>query len=270
MKYSERVSQIVTQARGESSIGVASSARQQDRTASRPFAVFDIDGTLIRWQLYHAVVDKLAKKGLLGDIAHSKLHNARMVWKRREHSNAFHDYETNLIHIYESALPTLSTKDFDYYVDEVAKKYKAQVYTFTRDLARKLKKSGYVLIAISGSHEELVRHIAQQYSFDIWVGSKYKRKGNNFTGEKEIASFDKKTVLQKIVKENGLTYLNSYGVGDSKSDAPMLNVVDNPIAFNPDRELIHIAKSKNWKIVIERKNVVYNLEASENGKYFLV
>ena len=35
MKYSERVSQIVTQARGKSSIGVASSARQQDRTASR-------------------------------------------------------------------------------------------------------------------------------------------------------------------------------------------------------------------------------------------
>ena len=26
----------------------------------RPFAVFDIDGTIIRWQLYHALADELA------------------------------------------------------------------------------------------------------------------------------------------------------------------------------------------------------------------
>jgi phosphoserine phosphatase len=34
---------------------------------SKRFAVFDLDGTLVRWQLYHALVDRLAKKGYLGE-----------------------------------------------------------------------------------------------------------------------------------------------------------------------------------------------------------
>ena len=32
-------------------------------TKGRPFAVFDIDGTLIRWQLYHSIADTLARLG---------------------------------------------------------------------------------------------------------------------------------------------------------------------------------------------------------------
>ena len=37
----------------------------KDSTQSRPFAVFDIDGTLIRWQLYHAVADDMAKQNII-------------------------------------------------------------------------------------------------------------------------------------------------------------------------------------------------------------
>ena len=33
-------------------------------------------------------------------------------------------------------------------------------------------------------------------------------------------------------------------VGDSKSDAEMLAMVENPIAFNPDEELLKIATAK--------------------------
>lgn len=236
----------------------------------KKFAVFDIDGTLIRWQLYHAVVDKLAKKKLLGNKAHQQLHDARMIWKRREHDKAFHDYEAKLIKVYEAALPTLNAKDFDNTVEEVAAEYKTQIYTYTKKLSENLKKQGYILIAISGSHTELVEHVARKYAFDIWIGSEYKRKDGRFTGERIIASLDKKSVLQKIVKQHHLSYENSFGVGDSKSDAPMLSMVDNPIAFNPDQELLKISTLNKWPIVIERKNVIYELRAEPNGKYTLV
>lgn len=268
MTYSERALQQTTQSGRKRSVSVASSARQQDRSASRPFAVFDIDGTLIRWQLYHAVVDKLAKKGLLGTSAQRTLQDARMVWKRREHSEAFRAYELELITVYEEALPSLSAEDFDTCVDEVAEEYKTQVYTYTRDLATKLKKHGYVLIAISGSHQELVEHIAKQYGFDIWVGTQYHRDNGRFTGEKVIGSHDKKTTLERVVKEHNLSLANSYAVGDSQSDAVMLELVDNPIAFNPDQALLKIAQTNGWPIVIERKNVVYKLEGRD-GSYVL-
>src|SRR6476659_2784535 len=100
----------------------------KDSAGRKPFAVFDIDGTLIRWQLYHAIVDKLAKEGALGDNAREKLHEARMVWKRREEPDAFKAYEKTLIDVYESALGKLSARLFDAMVQTVIAEYKDQTY----------------------------------------------------------------------------------------------------------------------------------------------
>src|SRR5437870_3036839 len=195
------------------------------------FAVFDIDGTLIRWQLYHAIVDRLAKQDLLGPNAHDILHEVRMVWKRREHPEAFKQYEQALIDVYEAALPNLTTEKFDEVAEEVAREYKEQVYTYTRQLAHELKQKGYVLLAISGSHQELLRHIAKQYDFDEVVGTTYHRKKNVFTGKKYVASFDKRKVLENLIKKHGLSLDGSIGVGNSKSDVGFLEMVKCPIAF---------------------------------------
>lgn len=235
----------------------------------KKFAVFDIDGTLIRWQLYHAIVDALANKKLLGQKAKKTLNEARMVWKRREYPDAFRGYERALIQVYEEALPRLTTEQFDTTVEEVAKEYKEQVYTYTRQLAKDLRARGYTLLAISGSHEELVGHIARQYGFDDWVGTRYVRKDNKFTGEKFVASKDKKAVLERLVNKHRLSFKDSIGVGDSKSDVAFLEMVDQPIAFNPDRELFDIARKNYWKIVIERKNVVYELN-NKSSTYTLL
>ena len=232
------------------------------------FAVFAIDVTLIRWQLYHAVVDRLAKLGLLGEGASQELHSARMVWKNREHSDSFSQYEQTLITIYEQSLKNLDAKTFDEVAEQIAKEYKDQVYTYTRDLCAKLKNDDYKLLAISGSHQELVGHIAKNYGFDDWVGTEYKRKGNRFTGEKFIASHNKKTILESLMKKHGLSLEESVAVGDSGSDIPMLEMAESPITFNPDKKLLQKAKAKGWKIVVERKNVVYELE-KENDEYIL-
>lgn len=235
---------------------------------SKQFAVFDIDGTLIRWQLYHAIVDKMASKGLLGESAKGELKEARAIWKNREHRQAFADYEKVLIRIYESALNEINPQDFDDLVDTVINQYKDQVYTFTRDLIKDLKDREYFLLAISGSHHELVERLAKYYGFDDWIGTKYERVDGKFSGEKFVASFDKASVLKELIQKNDLSLQDSYAVGDSHSDAGMLATAKNPIAFNPDLRLYETAKENKWPIVIERKNVVYRLSAS-NNKYLL-
>lgn len=235
---------------------------------TRPFAVFDIDGTLIRWQLYHAAVDGLAKHGLIGPQAYERLRRARMVWKRREHPEAFRAYEKELISVYEESLPGISPQKFDAVAERVASEYKTQVYTYTRGLINELRKKGYVLLAISGSHQELLEHVAKQYGFDDWVGTKYERRGLGFTGKKFVASKDKRTILQEFIKKHSLSTAGSYAVGDSKSDATLLEMVEHPIAFNPDKELFDAATKHGWDVVIERKNVIYKLEAKD-GTYIL-
>lgn len=232
------------------------------------FAVFDIDGTLIRWQLYHAVVDRLAKNNLLGPDAHQTLHQARMVWKRREHPDAYRTYEQTLIAIYEAALPQLKPAQFDQVVSEIIDEYKDQVYTYTRELITTLKKQGYILLAISGSHHELVQKIAEHYGFDDYEGTRYQRTTTNFSGGKLAPSHDKASVLKQLTNKHHLIFNGSYAVGDSTSDASMLELVDNPVAFNPDQSLYDIATKKHWPIVVERKNVIYHL-LSEKGHYIL-
>lgn len=236
---------------------------------TKKFAVFDIDGTLIRWQLYHAVVDKLAKSGALGSKAEEKLREARMVWKRREHPEAFRTYEKTLIELYESAFADLKVTEFDDMVQEVIKEYRDQVYTYTRNLLKELKSRGYILLAISGSHHELVQGIAKYYGFDDFVGSRYARKDGKFSGMEFLATKDKRAVLQKLVDMHGLSFAGSIAVGDSASDAGMLELVESPIAFNPDQALFKIAKEKSWNIVVERKNVVYELVPDKNRTYTL-
>jgi len=229
------------------------------------FAVFDIDGTLIRWQLYHIIVDRLAKIGELTPNADLKLKDARLKWKKREHNDAFSEYEAELVNIFEASLPSINTVKFDSLIKSVVEEYKEQVYTYTRDLIASLKKKGYFLLAISGSHHELVEEIAKFYKFDDWVGSKYERRNKSYSGKSYIASHHKSEILKDLIKKHKLDLTKSFAVGDSLSDASILEIVDNPIAFNPDKKLFEVARKKHWKIVVERKNMIYKLEYKDNG-----
>ena len=61
----------------------------------------------------------------------------------------------------------------------------------------------------------------------------------------------------------------SIAIGNGASDISMLELVETPIAFNPEKKLFDYAKDRGWKIVVERKNVIYELE-TRSGKYQLV
>ncbi len=234
---------------------------------SKKFAVFDIDGTLIRWQLYHAVANELLKQQ-----GNQKLYNdiraARMRWKQREHALSFRDYELALITAYEAALQNLTVESFNQAVEAVFAEYRDQVYTYTRDLIASLKAQGYILLAISGSQQELVEKIAAYYQFDDYVGTKYLQDHGRFTGEKILGSANKHQVLKQFIAKHHLDLSGSYAVGDSESDISMLQMVAHPIAFNPTQALFETAAKQAWQVVVERKNMVYKLEP-HHGSFIL-
>lgn len=232
------------------------------------FAVFDIDGTLIRWQLYHVVVNRLAKEGVLGENARINLKDSMMEWKHRKNKDAYKAYEKVLVHSYENALLNINPLQFDTLVSEIIKEYKDQTYVYTRNLLRQLKAGGYKLFIISGSHIELIEQIGKYYDFDDWIGTHYERKENGFTGKVQTSALKKGVSLQALIERNHVTLKGSIGVGDTNSDLPMLAMVEKPIAFNPNEELFNVAQENGWKIVIERKNVIYELE-SNHGQYVL-
>lgn len=239
-------------------------------TKGRPFAVFDIDGTVIRWQLYHAIVDELVKQDSISPTVHEVIQQARMTWKKRSDKESFLEYEHVLIEQYLSVLPHITVAQFEAVVETVFQTYKDQVYIYTRNLLRKLKSEGYLLFAISGSQQQIVTKLGRYYGFDAVIGSEYEVINGHFTGNATLpALIGKGTLLKQLVQTSGAKWEGSIGVGDTPGDISMLELVEHPIAFNPSQELFALAQKKGWNIVVERKNMVYELRRDENGIYRL-
>ncbi len=237
---------------------------------SRPFAVFDIDGTLIRWQLYHALADELAKMGHLDQTKFKKVRQARMAWKKRSNASSFDDYEQTLISLVNAAITGIRVTDLEQACRSVLTEYKDQVYTYTRDLIRQLQAKDYLLFTVSASQAEIVSMLAAYYGFDDYGGSAYETKDGYFTGKIDVLKSDRKPqYLKELVVKHNANWSGSIGVGDSESDIAMLEAVERPIAFNPTKQLFKHAQANDWQVIVERKNMVYKLEPT-NGKYRLL
>lgn len=242
----------------------------QKTQAKRPFAVFDIDGTLIRWQLYHAVADKLAKKGILDAAGFAQVRASRMHWKNRLGETAYENYSRQLVTLFNGAISGLKVKDLEKAYDEVIEEYRDQVYTYTRDLIKELRRKNYLLFVISASQAEIVELLGKHYGFDDFGGTVYEHENGHFTGRNTpLLSERKPAYLKQLVKKHDAVWENSVGVGDTESDIPMLSLVEQPIAFNPTKKLFQHASKHGWKVVLERKNMVYELEPQQDGPYIL-
>jgi len=235
----------------------------------RPYAVFDIDGTLIRWQLYHAIVNYFVKTGLIEQTSYNHVLEFRNRWKGRSSPNAFNDYEQSLVHLIDRELKGLDYAIFNQACEAVFNRYKDQTYVYTKNLIYDLKKKGYLLFAISASPQEIIKLISKYYQFDDFSASTYEVVNHHLTGQKKVLLGQEKalSLSHMILKYNAKTK-NSIAVGDSSGDILMLNMTTQPIAFNPSRELYNSAIKNHWKVVIERKNVIYHLEY-KHGQYIL-
>lgn len=232
------------------------------------FAAFDIDGTLFRWQLFHELVFTLKDMGCFDDATSKELDEAFLAW--RGWNMTFDEYEMFVVRAIENNLSSLPPNGFDRAARTIVEKSGHKVYKYTRDLITELKAGGYHVVAISGSQQEIIEPFAELYGFDGCIGALYERKDGVFTGKKlRHIPGNKAVLLGEYVAEHGLSFTDSIAVGDSAGDIPMLEIVEKPIAFNPAHDLLEHAITKGWQVVLERKNVAYELEKGHNGLYLL-
>src|SRR6266702_2254509 len=132
-------------------------------------AVFDIDGTLFRGQLDHAVMLELENMGAIRGFKQA-LHEPYTDWKNREHLEAFKKYESIFDEATARHLKTVSLTTYNQAVQNVINQVGRHVYAYTRHTVAKLKAQGYAIVAISGSLQEVVGPFARAHGFDTWQG----------------------------------------------------------------------------------------------------
>lgn len=225
----------------------------------KKLAVFDIDGTIFRKNLAFELIDELAWLRVFRKEVRKEL--IRLYTRWLDHEGSYEEYRKALVELYEVNLKGCREKDILEASKKVVPFYKDRTYIFSSDLIEKLKKEDYCIIAISGSPIEIVKEYNKYLGLDEVFGSVYEVDDNGvYTGRAVFEpTIHKGHVAKQYALENNLTLVDSYGIGDTESDAKFLEIVTHPIAFNPNANLKKIASEKGWRIVVEKKDVVYEI-----------
>ena len=222
-------------------------------------AIFDIDGTVFRKNLHFELIEELSWSGLFSKDARRVL--VRIYARWLEHRGTYEEYRKKLISVYARELKGCRQKDVFAASKIVADFNKDRTYIFARDLIEKLKKENYTVIAISGSPIEVIKEYNKFLRFDEVFGSVYETDGAGlYTGRTIFEPVTHKGhLVGQYISEKNLTLKGSYGIGDTESDISFLKMVERPIAFNPNMNLERVARRRGWKIVVEKKDVIYDI-----------
>ncbi len=225
----------------------------------KKLAIFDIDGTIFRKNLHFELLDELSYMGIFKREVRDELVEAYRQWL--DHEGTYEEYRDKLVKLYEKHIKGCRQEDIVVAAEKVARFNAKRIYVFSRDLIKKLRKD-HVMLVISGSPIEIVAIYSKIFSFDAHYGSVYEiDKKGIYTGRTIFEpTQDKGRVVKQFIAENNLTLEGSVGIGDTESDSKFLELVDEPIAFNPNANLKKIAQEKKWKIVVEKKDVVYEID----------
>lgn len=228
----------------------------------RRVAAFDIDGTLFRSSLLIELTKVLITLGLFPRTTRRQYLAAYHEWLDRR--GTYEAYLERLIRAFDRSIRGVREEEFMRIASDVASYHGERLYRCTRELVNELCRRGYYLLAISHSPKYAVEPFAKQLGFHKVYGRMLAVDARGrFTGETmhEELIMDKAAILRRAVEKERLTLRDSYGVGDSESDIPFLTLVAHPIAFNPNQKLYAHARRSGWRVVVERKDVVYELTA---------
>lgn len=226
----------------------------------RKVAIFDIDGTIIRSSLLIELTEALIQANLFSSSARNKYEKSYKQWLERRGS--YEDYITDIVQAFNVHMKGVRSKDFERVARHVVQFHKNRVYRYARDLIRDLQRKKYYLLAISHSPKVIIDYLGKELGFDKIYGRIYETDTRGkLTGKALYTNFikDKSKVLKRALLTENLTLRDSVGVGDTESDIPFLKMVERPICFNPNKSLYKYAKKHGWKIVVERKDVIYHL-----------
>lgn len=224
----------------------------------RPIAVFDVDGAFIRkWWLRYKL-RAMMERGMIPVSVYEALERSERKYQNREGSYAEH--LNAQIDVYDRHIGGIVAAEIRALSREIVKRHGREVYCFPRELFHAAKEAGYGTALISGSTIEIVQPFAELWGFDAARGTEHEiGPDGKYTGDAEKIRkvvTRKGEVLLELAEELGCTLTGSLANGDTFSDSSMLEKVEYPGAFMPDKNLDDAAEKKGFPIITECRDVI--------------
>ncbi len=121
-------------------------------------------------------------------------------------------------------------------------------------LLQRHRREGHIVVLVSGNFADFLETIKQKVGIDYIVGTKLEVINNVYSGRivKSLCmGVNKARMLKEFIGEAQLDVELglSFAYSDSILDAPVLEMVGNPVAVYPDKKLANLARCRGWQIL---------------------
>ena len=142
-----------------------------------------------------------------------------------------------------------------------------RLYPQAMELLQRHKRAGRQVYIASSSPEDYLRLLADELAIDGVIGTRAQIVDGRYTGELEgpLVHGPEKAVRVEVSAEPGIDLARSFAYSDSINDLPLLELVGNPVAMNPDHRLRSIARKRGWEVLDFRTARRRTLIASAAG-----
>jgi HAD superfamily hydrolase (TIGR01490 family) len=132
------------------------------------------------------------------------------------------------------------------------------VFEEALELIRHHQTEGRLVAIVSASPMEVVEPLTEHLGADLAIGTVAKVDADGrYSGELVRYTYGpaKADAIRELAAERDLDLDASYAYSDSVTDLPMMELVGHPVAVNPDRPLLRIARARGWEVVKFEKPV---------------
>ncbi len=210
-------------------------------------AVFDLDRTLISTSSALVFRKHLAEAGLGGS---RELPLADVL------SRFYEQFGENWLMMQPARLASRSSagwlvNDVEAAMKPAAEELAELVLPFARETIEEHRRAGDLLVLATTSPRPFVEPFARQLGFDGVVATEWEIDGDSYTGAMDggfIWGRAKADAVERWAHEHGVNLKKSSAYSDSYFDAPLLALVGNPVAVNPDLQLRATAAIRGWPV----------------------
>ncbi len=211
-------------------------------------AIFDLDNTLLAGDSDYLWGEFLVEKGVVDGAAY-----------KQENARFYEDYKAGRLDIF--AFQRFSLKPLrdnsmadllDWRREFVDRKILPIITPQSRELVEKHRSAGDTLLIITATNAFVTAPIAQHFGIDHLIATEPEKLDGHYTGEVagEPSFRDGKVNrLHSWLRQQRQDLRGSWFYSDSHNDLPLLEIVQYPVAVDPDETLSMIATERDWPIL---------------------
>ncbi|MCE0913189.1 HAD family hydrolase [Pseudomonas sp. NMI760_13] len=211
-------------------------------------ALFDLDNTLLGGDSDHAWGDYLCERGILDPVAYKQRNDAFY----QDYLNGTLDMQAYLAFSMEILASSEPAQLEQWHREFMRDCIEPIILPRAEALLRQHREAGDQLVIITATNRFVTAPIARRLGVRTLLATECEVRDGRYTGRStDIPCFreGKVTRLARWMLENGFDLEGSYFYSDSLNDVPLLEVVANPVAVDPDPRLRVEAERRGWQVI---------------------